>query len=303
MAVYKSSLPVRHESIGDLTITLAGSDNTTIADVLTVDSAFGAAPNGMAFLGKYEATPSTYDDGDAVPLLTDASGRLQVTADTEIVVSYDYKDDSAFNVGSDRIAAIGNIYDDITTDSVDEGDIGLPRMTADRISLSILDDGTDRLALLKDADTYDSDTAGVLVLGQNGTANYQALKVDSDGALYVNTGRVGSLTEATGSVNCVKDTPVTVVTHTPGADEEILGVTYGGSGKAQVDIYYGVTVSEVRKHTFYTSASNPNVDFEFSSELELTALDTIYISVTNLETVASPTSDFTGYATISYVTV
>ena len=405
MAVYKSALPVRHENLGDLVVGIVGSDNTTIVDVLTVDSAYGATPNGMPLLGKYEATPTTYDDGDAVPLAVDASGKLQVDAEIVIPSVMDVTvtngaagaavniqdggnsitvdatdldirdlvntqdsiaigdstnifdvavlnsalsgtanafpvagryqstpdtfgdgdatqlltdengrlqvdvvsggggnilvDDSAFTVGTDEVGVVGYLYDDTATDSVDEGDIGAPRMTADRIALSILDDGTNRLNVLNDGDAYGAGTGGILVLGQNGTTDYQALQVDTNGALYVNTS-AGTITEAAGSANCAKDTPTTVVTHTPAANESILGVTYAGSGKAQVDIYYGTTSSEVRKHTFYTSASMPNIDFKFPGELALTTADTIYVSVTNLEKVASPTSDFTGYATISY---
>ena len=396
MAVYKSALPVRHENLGDLVVGIVGSDNTTIVDILTVNSAYGATPNGMPLLGKYEVTPTTYDDGDAVPLLVDASGKLQVDAEITIpsvmdvtvlngaggaavniqdggntisiddgggVITVDGNvivtatdldirdllytqdsiqiwsntspdgtgtdlmpivdasgilqvevvnaaaganvlvDDSAFAVGTDSIGVVGYLADDSATDSVDEGDVGVPRMTLDRIALSILDDGTNRLNIINDGDAYGAGTGGLLVMGQNGTTDYQALKVDALGALYVNTGSVGALTETAGSINLVKDTPATVVTHTPGANQEIMGVTYGGSGKAQVDIYYGVTSSEVRKHTFYTSAAMPNVDFKFPAELALTSSDTIYVSVTNLETAASPASDFTGYATISYITV
>ena len=118
--------------------------------------------------------------------------------------------------------------------------------------------------------------------------------------MYVNTGSAGSLVEVPGSANCIKDTPVTVVTLTPTASVEVLGVTYAGSGKAQVDIYYGTTSSEIRKHTFYTSASDPNIDHTFPAEVPLDSSQTIYVEVTNLEKVASPQSDFTGYATISY---
>ena len=436
MAVFKSSLPVRHELLGDLVVGIVGSDNTTIIDVLTVDSAYGATPNGMPLLGKYEATPTTYDDGDAVPLAVDASGKLQVDAEitipsvmdvtvlngaggaavniqdggnaitidgtltgitndvsiddggnsitvdgsvtvtatdldirdlvntqdsiaigdsasifdvatlnsalsgtanafpiagryqatpdtfgdgdaTQLLTDANGKlqvtgsfasanvivDDSAFTVGTDSVGVVGYLADDTATDSVDEGDVGAPRMTLDRIALSILDDGTNRLNILNDGDAYGAGTGGLLVMGQNGTTDYQALKVDSLGALYVNTGVVGSIAETAGTTNLVKDTPTTVVTHTPAANEEILGITYGGSGKAQVDIYYGTTSSEVRKHTFYTSASNPNIIYTFPAELALTTADTIYVSVTNLETKASPASDFDGYATITYATV
>lgn len=58
-------------------------DGTNSLDLVVVNSAFGATPTVMPLAGKYEATPTTYDDGDAVPLLTDAEGRLQVDVITQ----------------------------------------------------------------------------------------------------------------------------------------------------------------------------------------------------------------------------
>jgi hypothetical protein len=42
-------------------------------------------------------------------------------------------DDSPFTVGKDKVVAIGAMCDEVSADSVDEGDIGIPRMTADRL--------------------------------------------------------------------------------------------------------------------------------------------------------------------------
>lgn len=55
---------------------VAIGDGTNQLDLVVINSAFGATPTAMPVAGKYEATPTTYDDGDAVPLLTDANGRL-----------------------------------------------------------------------------------------------------------------------------------------------------------------------------------------------------------------------------------
>jgi len=51
-------------------------------------------------------------------------------------------------------------------------------------------DGTtwDRIYTLADGDTYAAATKGLLMLGQNGTTNYQALSVDTTGALNVVVG-------------------------------------------------------------------------------------------------------------------
>ena len=46
---------------------------------VVANSAFGGTKALLPIGGKYEATPTTYGDGDATPLLMDYNGRLQVT--------------------------------------------------------------------------------------------------------------------------------------------------------------------------------------------------------------------------------
>ena len=55
-------------------------------------------------------------------VLTDASG-------TDITLA----DDNAFTPGTSLVTPIGALVDDTATDSVDEGDIGAPRMSTDRL--------------------------------------------------------------------------------------------------------------------------------------------------------------------------
>lgn len=43
-----------------------------------------------------------------------------------------YADDSAFTVAVSKVGAIGLMADETSTDSIDEGDVGIPRMTLDR---------------------------------------------------------------------------------------------------------------------------------------------------------------------------
>lgn len=72
------------------------SDGENDVDVLTVNSAYGATPTGLGIFGKYEATPTTYDDGDAVPLLTDDKGRLiTISADSAGAIAETYTHGSA----------------------------------------------------------------------------------------------------------------------------------------------------------------------------------------------------------------
>src|SRR3990167_9299240 len=60
------------------------TDGTDILDVIVQDAAFGTATKGLAVFGKYQATPTTYTDGDATPILLDANGRVVLSSDIEI---------------------------------------------------------------------------------------------------------------------------------------------------------------------------------------------------------------------------
>jgi hypothetical protein len=44
-----------------------------------------------------------------------------------------FADDAAFTVGTSKVHAIGALADETSTDSVDEGDVGIPRMTLTRL--------------------------------------------------------------------------------------------------------------------------------------------------------------------------
>ena len=46
-----------------------------------------------------------------------------------------FADDAGFTVTSSKVSAVGFMLDDTSTDSVDEGDVGVARMTADRRQL------------------------------------------------------------------------------------------------------------------------------------------------------------------------
>lgn len=52
--------------------------------VPAMNAAFGTATPLVPIAAKYMATPTTYDDGDAVPILTDAQGRITLSSDIEI---------------------------------------------------------------------------------------------------------------------------------------------------------------------------------------------------------------------------
>lgn len=113
-------------------------DGTNLADFVVINSAFGATPTAFPVAGKFEGTPTVYDDGDAVPFLMTSTGKLQVEAsfsNPSVIV-----DDSAFTPAVDSVTVAGFIFDDTATDSVDENDTGAARMTANRLQLHVIAD-------------------------------------------------------------------------------------------------------------------------------------------------------------------
>ena len=71
------------EAVGNAPFTKI-TDGTDTLDVLVQDSAFGTTTKGLALFGKYEATPTTYTDGDAAPIALDINGNIKLSSDIEI---------------------------------------------------------------------------------------------------------------------------------------------------------------------------------------------------------------------------
>jgi hypothetical protein len=76
------------------------------------------------------ANPMFIQLSDGTSALSVTGGVLDVNATVTIETAY--VDDSAFTIGTDKVNAQGFLADETATDSVDEGDIGLARMTLDR---------------------------------------------------------------------------------------------------------------------------------------------------------------------------
>lgn len=105
------------------------------------------------------------DGGNAVSVTGNA---LDVNATVTLETAY--VDDAAFTVGTDKVNAQGFLFDDTATDSVDEGDIGLARMTANRIMLTTIEDADgDRIAI---------DGSGYLTTNINGSVTVTATDLD-----------------------------------------------------------------------------------------------------------------------------
>lgn len=122
---------------------VVGSGGPTASVTLTnLEKAEDAAHTGtdkglMALAVRNDAgTALAGTTGDYIPLTTDDLGSLRVNAGA-------MTDDAAFTAGTSKVTAVGMVADEATTDSVDEGDIGAPRMTLNRRQImagQVLDD-------------------------------------------------------------------------------------------------------------------------------------------------------------------
>jgi len=127
------------------------SDSTVL--VVGADAENAAASGAPVQVGgRYDASPRTLGDGDVGAVALDVNGNVgiqgivdlgatdnavldailvEVTA-TAAAVGGAHIDDAAFTVGTSDGVPIFGMFDDASPDSVDEGDAGVVRMTAQR---------------------------------------------------------------------------------------------------------------------------------------------------------------------------
>lgn len=139
-----------------------------------VDSAAGATDSGLAPLAVRDDALSalTPAEGDYVYLRVNANGALWVEDVNAGAAGPSKDDDSAFTIGTDKVAPSGFLADETTPDSVDEGDVGLARMTLDRKQLIVLTDPT------TDANRLAIDSSGRPTVNINGTVPVSATDLD-----------------------------------------------------------------------------------------------------------------------------
>ena len=114
---------------------------------------------------------------DAGNLVSVTGNKLDVNADVTVGSDHVYVDDSAFVVAVDHVAAVGMLADETTPDSVDEGDIGIPRMTLDRLQLN-------RIVGSTDANRWEIDGSGLgqVDVAAHALTNANAWPVSRDNA-------------------------------------------------------------------------------------------------------------------------
>lgn len=269
-------------------------DGTNLLDFVVVNSAYGATPTSMPIAGKYESTPTTYDDGDATPLLVDANGRLQVDvisgggSNDSVIV-----DDSAFTIGTDSVTAIGCLADETSPDSVDEGDVGLARMTLDRKQLMVLTDAT------TDANRLAIDGSGHAQVDL-AAVSATAVPVSADGNANTESNPI-FVQVVSGALSGIEvidyDTSASVATDaTDNHDYTVTGTKtlkvqrcYGSaSGAQKIEISSGPLASLASKAVLFTSMANPNWSIDFGGLLEVpdTSTGTLRIARTNRDEAA-----------------
>jgi len=249
---------------GTVTVTLDKTkiwDGTDTLDVVVINSAYGATPSVLPIAGKYEAAPTTYTDGDATPFLTDVNGRIIVTFDPP----YDYVDDSAFGIATGKVVAMGALADETSPDSVDEGDIGIPRMTLDRKILV-------RITGANDGYRWDISSGGYgkVQISKDDNVNAETNPIY---VFQVNRPRGGEVHDYLQSVAVGGGLSANhVYTITPASAKILLLMQVDGSasGKGRFEVQVGPVATLVTKMVKFNSTAEPNVVFKFDPPIEIT---------------------------------
>jgi len=140
----------------------------------------------MALAVRADTAAATGANGDYLPLLVDANGRLHTADAAELV------DDAAFTPGTSLGIALFGFADETSTDTVNEGDIGAVRMTVDRqLRVAAASAPTATLANVGDSAT------SVTVLAANVARKGAIIVNDSAAILYLKFGATASTSSFT----------------------------------------------------------------------------------------------------------
>jgi len=268
-------------------------------NLVHVHDAYGNTPTILPVAGRYEDPTSltTYDDNDATALLTDVNGRLVVTM-SDGDTNFSYEDDTLFPQDPrGNVAAIGALADETATDSVDEGDIGIPRMTLNRrliIADDFLDDaafgiGTDYVSAIggiydaDGSDTLDDNDIGAVRVSQKRKLLVQVSKDDNVNA-EVNPIFVQVVKSAVSGTEIHKFDNGTLNVNPAGTsnhDYATVGTTFllrsiiiAASGATKCEVWVGPVAAVVQKAVVFTSAAKPTEQIFFDPPIEVPVAST-----------------------------
>jgi hypothetical protein len=211
--------------------------------------------------------------GDWSPLQVDGSGNLRVTVTGGGGNSSVKTDGSVFTLNTDEVTPMGALADDTAPGSVDEGDVGIPRMTLDRKMLQVIVDPD------TDGNRWAIDGAG---LGQVDLAavSVTAVPVSATAAVNDETNPIYvQVVSGATSGNEVHDFDQAAATGagastnhdyvTAGATFFLKSVIIGASGEARFELQIGPAAGLVTKGVFFTTSSNPTKQLDFDPPMEI----------------------------------
>lgn len=139
------AIPAGNNNIGDVDVAsiAAGDNNIGNVDIVTVPAPLSTTGGGteatahrVTIANDSTGVLSVDDNGSS---LTVDNGGTFVTQENgaaltalQLIDDTIFADDAAFTPGTSKVSALGLIADETSTDSVDEGDVGAPRMTLNR---------------------------------------------------------------------------------------------------------------------------------------------------------------------------
>jgi hypothetical protein len=155
----------------------AGSGGTAAAD----DADFTAGTTqGTPAMGVYESSPTSVTDGDlgTVGITQTRAMKVHVASGGVAGVA----DDAAVTPGTTEVVMVGATFDDTTPDSVDEGDGGMLRMSANRNLYGTIRDaaGNERGANVNASNALLTVQTGALPAGTNNIGDVDVLTVPAD---------------------------------------------------------------------------------------------------------------------------
>lgn len=194
----------------------AGTNLNTSALALESGGNLAAAATSLGTLDNAVAGNELQVDVITMPTVTVTDGSGAMTVDGSVSCSNcsgsgaSDVDDSSFTIGTDSVAPAGFLFDDVTPDSVDEGDTGLARMSANRVQFGIIRDGaagaergasvTANNELLVE---LGAGAASIGVLGANSGVDIGDVTINNaSGAAAVNIQDGGNTITVDGSVSC-----------------------------------------------------------------------------------------------------
>lgn len=232
------------------------------------------------------------DGGNAV---TVTGNKLDVNATVTLETAY--VDDSAFTIATDKVNAQGFLADETSTDSVDEGDIGIARMTLDRRMITSSEQSgtwnigtvTTLTSITNDVSiddggnsiTIDNATLAVVGGGTEATALRVTIANDSTGLLSIDDNG-GSIT-VDGAVT-VSATDLDIRDLTDASDKVAIGdgtdtLAINSDGSINVNVVSSVISGEVHDYdTASAIASDASDNHDYATANTTFLLKSVIVS-------------------------